>query len=314
MRSERAFVASLADLAGATPLVEIPLASDRPRARVLAKCEQYNPTGSLKDRLAPALLAEAQRAGATSLVVASSGNLAVALAMLAARAKLPITAVLPATVPIEMRQLCALYRAKVVLSDPEQQLRGALSRAHALASETPGAHVLSPFEGFDAHAVYAPFAGEILAALPASRIDAFVVGLGSGALATGAGRALKVLQPAMRVIGVEPEGAPIFSGGVTGPTKMHDLAAGFVASSFDPKITDQIRAVSDARAWSTKLELGTGAGLLVGMSSGAAVAVALDVARELGPFKTVVTVLADTGERYFSLATFLAAGREEPRA
>jgi cysteine synthase A len=309
MRSERAFVSSLADLVGATPLVEIPLANDVPRARVLAKCEQYNPTGSLKDRLAPALLADAQRAGVTALVVASSGNLAVALALLAARAKLSITAVLPATVPIEMRQLCSLYGAKVVLNDPEQQLRGALSRAREMGAETPGARVVSACEGFDPHAVYAPFASEILSALPEVAIDAFVVGLGSGGLATGAGRALKAAQPALRVIGVEPEGAPMFSGGVTGPTKMHDLAPGHLAPTFDPKITDEIRTVSDARAWSTKRELGTRAGLLVGTSSGAAVSVALDVARELGPGKTVVTVLADTGERYFSMGTFLDEAR-----
>ena len=309
MRSERALVASFTDLVGGTPLVEIPLGHDRPRARVLAKCEQHNPTGSLKDRLAPVLLAKAQHAGASSLVVPSSGNLAVALALRCAAVKLPITAVLPATVPIEMRQLCALYGAKVVESDPERQLAAAILRANDAARETPGAVVVSAFEGFDPSAVYAPFAGEILAALPETRIDAFVVGLGSGALATGAGRALKAAEPATRVIGVEPEGATVFSGGVTGPTKMHDLAPGFVSASFDPKITDEIRSVSDARAWSTKLELAARAGLLVGTSSGAAVAVALDVARELGPGKTVVTVLADTGERYFSMSSFFSEAR-----
>jgi cysteine synthase len=313
MRSDRALVSGLGDLVGATPLVEIPLDRDRPRARVLAKCEQYNPTGSFKDRLAPTLLSAAQRAGATALVVPSSGNLAVALALLAKSVKLAITAVLPATVPIEMRQLCELYGAKVVLSDPEQQLRGAVARAKAIAGETLGAHVVSSFEGFDASEVYAPFAREILSALPETPIDAFVVGLGSGALATGAGRALKAAQPALRVVGVEPESAALFSGGVTGPTKMHDLAAGFVASDLGQKITDEIRAVSDARAWSTKRELGTGAGLLVGTSSGATVAIALDVARELGPGKTVVTVLGDTGERYFSMGTFLGDTPKGPR-
>lgn len=309
MRSDRPLVGSITELVGATPLVEIPLAGDAPRGRVLAKCEQYNPTGSLKDRLAPILIDGARRDGATGLVVPSTGNLAVALALLCKREQLPITAVLPATVPIEMRQLCALYGAKVVLTDPEQQLAGALARAEEIVAAQPGWRVVSSFDGFDPAAVYAPFAAEVLDALPNASIDAFVVGLGSGALATGAGRALKAAQPAVRVIGVEPEGAGVLSGGRAGPTKIHDLAAGFVAPSFDPKITDEIRSISDSRAWSTKLELATRAGLLVGTSSGAVVAIALDVARELGPGSTVVTVLGDTGERYFSMATFLSEAR-----
>ena len=183
------------------------------------------PPDGLAERSLPLLSSTRAARGATSLVFPSSGNLATALALLCSRAKLAVTAVLSATVPIEVRQLCALYGAKVVLSDPERQLHGALERARAIASETPGARVVSSFEGFDASAVYGPFAGEILMALPSTPIDAFVVGLGSGALATGAGRALKASQRALRVIGVEPEGAPLFSGGGTGPTKMQTRAS-----------------------------------------------------------------------------------------
>jgi cysteine synthase len=296
---------SVSELTGATPLIELSsLEMSRPRARVFAKCEQHNLTGSFKDRLAPKLLARALAAGAKSVIVPSSGNLAIALAVLCKKARLRCVAVMPATVALERRQLCALYGAEVVLSEPEAQLIGAVERAKAIASETADAMVLSSFEGFAPSEAYGPLAGEIILALGNQPIDAFVVALGSGALAAGAGSAIKAAHRHARVIGVEAESSAVFSGGARGPTKMHDLAAGFVAPGFDPKILDQVRTISDARAWEMKRSLAQEAGLLVGHSAGAAVAVALDVARELSPGAAVVTVLGDTGERYFSMDRF----------
>jgi len=299
---------SVSELTGATPLIELLSIEPSPaRARVFAKCEQHNLTGSFKDRLAPKLLARALTAAAKCVVVPSSGNLAIALAVLCKRAKLRCVSVMPASVALERRQLCALYGAEVVLTEPEAQLIGAVERAKSIADETEGATLLSSFDGFDASEAYGPLAGEIIMSLGNQPIDAFVVALGSGALAAGAGSAIKAAYRHARVIGVEAESSAVFSGGARGPTKMHDLAAGFVAQSFDPKILDQVRTVSDARAWAMKRSLAQEAGLLVGHSAGAAVAVALDVARELAPGAAVVTVLGDTGERYFSMDRFFTA-------
>jgi cysteine synthase A len=209
---------------------------------------------------------------------------------------------MPASMSLERRLLLQAYGAELVLTDPERQMDGALEKARELAAATPGAFIPSQFDNPENPRAHAEStAREILHALAGERFDAFVAAVGTGGTVSGVGRALQQLRPAPRIIAVEPDASATISRGERGPTKIQGLAAGFVPRNYDPSVVDEVRTVSDRDAWDTKVDLARKEGLLVGISAGAAVRAALDVARELGPDAVVVTVLCDTGERYFSL-------------
>jgi cysteine synthase A len=304
----------LLDLFGDTPLVEIGrMGGVTPRAAVLGKLESLSPGGSVKDRVALAMILAAEQAGALlpggTVIEPTSGNTGIGLALVCRRRGYRCILTMPASMSLERRALLRAYGAELVLTPEEDQLEGAVARARELAEATPGAFVPSQFENPENPAIHAQTTtDELLHALGGTPPDAFVASVGTGGTVTGVGRRLRALAPHCRIIAVEPESSATLSRGERGPSKIQGIAAGFVPANFDRSVVDEIRTVTDRRAYDTKRELGRREGLLVGISAGANVAVALDVARELGPGKTVVTLLCDTGERYFSLDSHFAEG------
>jgi cysteine synthase A len=299
------------DLVGDTPLVAIRrLGREAPRATVWAKMEQANPAGSVKDRICQAMIEEAERAGKLKpggvVIEPTSGNTGVGLAMVCAVRGYRCVLTMPESMTLERRQLLEAFGAEVVLTPEERQLDGAIAKANEIAERTPGSFVPQQFDNPANPRVHAQTtAREILRAMSPLSIDAFVAGVGTGGTISGVGAVLRTeQQPPPRIIAVEPASCATISRGERGPTKIQGLAPGFVPRNYDPSVVDEARTVTDADAWRTKAMLARSEGLLVGISAGAAVHVALEIARELGEGRNVVTVLPDTGERYFSLEEY----------
>jgi cysteine synthase len=303
-------VDSVLELVGDTPLVAIRSLGDGPRAVVWAKMEQANPGGSVKDRICLAMIEDAERTGKLKpggvVVEPTSGNTGIGLALVCAVRGYRCILAMPESMSLERRQLLEAYGAEVVLTPEQHQMEGAMSRAREIAKTTPGAFMPQQFDNPANPAVHAETtAREILDAMRPLSLDAFVAGVGTGGTVSGVGEVLRrELSPAPRIVAVEPASCPTISRGERGPTKIQGLAAGFVPSNYHPQVVDEVRTVADEDAWRTKIALARREGLLVGISAGAAVHAALEVARELGAGKNVVTVLPDTGERYFSLEDY----------
>jgi cysteine synthase len=300
------------DLIMDTPLVEVRrLGRDAPRARVFGKLESMNPGGSVKDRICLAMIERAEREGRLKaggvVVEPTSGNTGIGLALVCARRGYRCILTMPQSMSLERRQLLQSFGAELVLTSEEQQMDGAIERARQIAAETPNSFMPQQFENEANPGVhYQHTAQEILFAIEGQEIHAFVAAVGTGGTITGVGRALRERFPECRIVAVEPESCATISRGERGPSKIQGIAAGFVPNNYDAGVPHEVRTVSDERAYRTKRELARREGLLLGISSGANVAVALDVARELGEGKTVVTVLCDTGERYFSLDEYFS--------
>jgi cysteine synthase A len=301
-------VDSVLELVGGTPLVRIRrLGADAPRAEVWAKMEQANPAGSVKDRICLAMIDLAERTGELRpggvILEPTSGNTGIGLALVSAVKGYRCVLTMPASMSLERRQLLESFGAEVVLTDPEAQMGGAIAKALELASADPTAFLPRQFDNPANPEVHArTTARELVEQMAGLSFDAFVAGVGTGGTISGVGRAIRELWPRpVRVVGVEPASCATLSKGERGPTKIQGLAAGFVPKNYDAAVVDEVRTVTDELAWATKGALAREEGLLVGISAGAAIATALDVARELGPGKNVVTILPDTGERYFSL-------------
>jgi cysteine synthase A len=278
--------------------------------------EQSNPAGSVKDRIALAMIDEAERAGLLTrggvVVEPTSGNTGIGLALICAVRGYRCVLAMPESMSLERRQLLEAFGAEIVFTPEAEQMDGAVAKAREIAARTPGAFMPQQFDNPTNPRVHAlTTAREILVAMRGLSIDAFVAGVGTGGTITGVGEVLRrEVSPAPRIVAVEPDACATISRGQRGPTKIQGLAAGFVPKNYDPKVVDEVRTVTDLDAWTTKAELARREGLLVGISAGAAVHVALQVASELGKGKNVVTVLPDTGERYFSLEEYFpeAAG------
>jgi cysteine synthase A len=303
---------SVLDLVGGTPLVGIRALGEGPRAALWGKMEQANPGGSVKDRICLAMIEEAERSGALSpggiVVEPTSGNTGIGLALVCAVRGYQCVLAMPESMSLERRQLLEAFGAKVVLTPEAEQMEGAMAKAREIARTTPGAFMPQQFDNPANPRVHAEStAREILEAMDGLHVDAFVAGVGTGGTISGVGEVLRrELTPAPRVVAVEPASCATISRGERGPTKIQGLAAGFVPKNYHPHVVDEVRTVSDEDAWRTKVDLARREGLLVGISAGAAVHAALDVARALGPGKNVVVVLPDTGERYFSLEEYFA--------
>jgi cysteine synthase A len=299
------------ELIGDTPLVEIRLDSDPDRARLFGKLEAVNPGGSVKDRICLAMIEDAERRkilGPGGVVIEpTSGNTGIGLALVSARRGYRCVLTMPSSMSLERRALLEALGAEVVLTDEERQLEGAIEEANALAAKTEGAFVPQQFDNPENPRVhYETTAREIVHAMTGLDVDAFVAGVGTGGTISGVGRALHESHPECRIVAVEPDSCATLSRGERGPTKIQGLAAGFVPRNYDASVPTEIRTVSDLVAFRTTKRLAREQALLVGISSGAAVAVALDVARELGSGKNIVVLLPDTGERYFSLHEYFA--------
>jgi cysteine synthase len=291
-----------------TPLLQLPKDGDSPQGTVWGKVEAWNPGGSVKDRISLAIIEEAEARGLLGpggiVVEPTSGNTGIGLALVCRRKGYRCVLTMPQSMSLERRALLELMGAEVVMTPPEEQMHGAISKAKELAAKL-GAFVPHQFENQANPRIHERTTGpEILEALGNDKLDAFIAGVGTGGTITGVGRYLREHSPATRIIAVEPQSCPTLSTGAVGPTKIQGLAAGFVPANFDRSVVSEIRTVSDRRAYEMKGAFGSRAGLLVGISAGAAAAVAYDVARELGPTSNVVVVLPDTGERYFSLDAY----------
>jgi cysteine synthase A len=305
------------ELVGGTSLVAIRTPGrDSPRAAVWGKMEQSNPAGSVKDRIALAMIDEAERAGLLTrggvVVEPTSGNTGIGLALICAVRGYRCVLAMPESMSLERRQLLEAFGAEVIFTPEAEQMDGAVAKAREIAARTPGAFMPQQFENPANPRVHAlTTAREILVAMRGLTIDAFVAGVGTGGTITGVGEVLRrEVSPAPRIVAVEPDACATISRGERGPTKIQGLAAGFVPKNYNPDFVDEVRTVTDVEAWTTKMDLARREGLLVGISAGAAVYAALQVASELGTGKNVVTVLPDTGERYFSLEEYFpeAAG------
>jgi cysteine synthase A len=304
------------DLVGRTPLVRIAAPwAPAGRAAVWAKMEHLNPGGSVKDRICLAMIEDAEARAVVRppgpIVEPTSGNTGIGLAWVCAVKGYRLVLTMPESMSLERRQLLEAYGAEIVLTPAEAQMDGAIAKAREIAAATPGAFLPHQFDNPANPSVHArTSAYEILRAMEGLTIDAFVAGVGTGGTVSGVGPVLRKLYPRVRVVAIEPDACATISRGERGPTKIQGLAAGFVPRNYHASAVDEVRTVADDDAWHTKLLLAKREGLLVGISAGANVFAALAVARELGAGKNVVTVLPDTGERYFSLEDYFAHVRE----
>jgi cysteine synthase A len=299
-------VNSMLDLIGGTPLVRLRHLVDGSMANIYCKCEQFNPGGSLKDRIALSMIEAAEREGRIKphesvIVEPTSGNTGVGLALVSAAKGYRLILTMPDNMSLERRALLRAYGAELHLTPAAQVMKGAVERAAEICAGNPLAFMPQQFNNpanVDAHR--RTTAPEILAQLGTRVPDAFVHGVGTGGTITGVGQVFRSLHPDVRIVAVEPEKSAILSGGKPGEHRIDGIGAGFVPAILDREVITDVRTISEIDAQRTKLALARREGLLVGISAGASVKVALDIARELGPGKTVVTVLCDTGERYFS--------------
>jgi cysteine synthase len=291
---------------GRTPLVRLRRLPGPGAAEVLAKCEQLNPGGSVKDRAALAMVEAAEREGRlvpgrSVIVEATSGNTGIGLALVAAVKGYRLILTMPENMSPERMALLRAYGAELHLTPAERVMRGAVEKADAIAAENPNAFMPQQFKNPTNPGAHRDSTGpEILEQLGGRVPDCFVAGVGTGGTITGVGRVLRARYPEVRIVAVEPAASAVLSGGAPGPHRIQGIGAGFVPDNLDRTLLSEVRPVAEAQAESMRLELARSEGLLVGISAGAAVTVAIEVARALGPGKTVVTVLPDTGERYVS--------------
>ena len=304
-------VESMLDLVGHTPLVRIAGSwTAGPRATVWAKLENLNPGGSAKDRVCLAMIEDAEARGRIAapgpIVEATSGNTGIGLAQVCAVKGYRLILTMPESMSLERRQILEAFGAKIELTPAEAQMEGALARAREIVASTPGAFMPRQFENPANPSIHArTTASEILDAMEGLSLDAFVAGVGTGGTLSGVGGEIRRASTRARIVAVEPDACATISRGKRGPTKIQGLGAGFVPPNYQPPEGTEVWTVTDDDAWRTKLLLAQREGLLVGISAGAAVHAAMEVAAELrDPARNVVTVLPDTGERYFSLEEF----------
>jgi len=295
---------------GSTPLVRLNRVTEGSRATVLAKVESFNPMGSVKDRIGVAMIDEAERAGeireGTTIVEATSGNTGIALAFVCAARGYPLVLVMPETMSMERRKLLAALGAEVVLTPGAGGMRGAVDRAARIAAENPNTYfVPRQFENPANPAVHRRTTAEEIWRDTDGTVDAIVAGVGTGGTITGVAEVIKARRPSFRAIAVEPAESPVLSGGTAGPHRIQGIGAGFVPDVLRTDLVDEVIRVTSADAFAMARLLAAKEGILVGISSGAAVHAAREVARrEEYEGKVIVVILPDTGERYLSTDLF----------
>ncbi len=299
------FATKIENLIGSTPLVDLSALVDG-RATLLGKREAANPGGSVKDRIARAMVDAAEADGTLkpggTIIEPTSGNTGVGLAMIAAERGYRMILVMPETMSIERRKLAAAYGAEIVLTPGSEGMKGAVARADAILAETPGAIVAGQFVNpANPKAHYDTTGPEIFEATEGA-VDALVAGVGTGGTVSGTGKYLKEQKADVTVVAVEPAESPVLSGGSAGAHRIQGIGAGFVPDTYDAKVVDRVQPVASDVAIAIKQRLAKELGVFVGISSGAAVAGAIALV-ETGDFdgKTIVAILPDTGERYLSM-------------
>ena len=298
-------------LIGRTPLLELTHIGKKfgLNARILAKLEYFNPGGSVKDRVALAMIDDAEAKGALKpgsvIIEPTSGNTGIGLASVAAARGYRIIIVMPETMSVERRQLMKAYGAELVLTEGAKGMKGAIAKAEELAKEIPGSFVPGQFVNPANPKAHFETTGPEIWADTDGQVDYFVAGVGTGGTVTGVGRYLKSQNAAVKVVAVEPKSSAVLSTGVAGAHKIQGIGAGFVPEVLDTAVYDEIIAVADEDAFRLGRELGRSEGVLVGISSGAALWAAIELAkRPENAGKTIVALLPDTGDRYLSTPLF----------
>lgn len=307
----------LTDLVGNTPLLEFSNFNQSKglKASVIGKLEYFNPAGSVKDRIALAMIEDAEAKGAlkpgATLIEPTSGNTGVGLAFVAAAKGYRLVLTMPDTMSVERRNLLKALGAELVLTPGAEGMKGAIAKAEELRDATPGSVILQQFENPANPAVHIRTTAEEIWRDTDGKIDIFVAGVGTGGTVSGVGAGLKKHNPSIRIVAVEPSDSPVLSGGQPGPHKIQGIGAGFIPQTYNPQVVDEIIRIANDDAIRTSRELAQQEGLLVGISAGAAVYAALELARRPeNAGKQIVALLPDTGERY--LSTVLYAFEEYP--
>lgn len=298
-------------LIGKTPLLELTHIEQEYglKAKVLAKLEYFNPAGSVKDRVAKAILDDAEATGRLTkdsvIIEPTSGNTGIGLAAVAAARGYRIIIVMPETMSVERRQLMKAYGAELVLSEGAKGMKGAIAKAEELAKEIPGAFIAGQFVNPANPKAHFETTGPEIFEDTDGEVDVFVAGVGTGGTVTGVGKYLKSKKADVKVVAVEPASSPVLSKGTPGAHKIQGIGAGFVPKVLDTKVYDEIIPVADEDAFAMGRKIGHKEGVLVGISSGAAVHAAVELAkRPENEGKTIVVLLPDTGDRYLSTALF----------
>ena len=300
---------SVTELIGNTPLVRLPKLARGLKADVVAKLESFNPCSSVKDRIGFSMIDAAERSGAlrpgTILLEPTSGNTGIGLAMVAAARGYPLTLTMPETMSVERRKLLAALGAKLVLTPGAEGMPGAIRKAQEMAAADSRYLVLQQFENLANPEIHRRTTAEEIWRDLDGQVDAFVAGVGTGGTITGVGQVLKERRPDIRIVGVEPAASPVLSGGRPGAHKIQGIGAGFVPEVLDRDVIDEIVTVSDEDALETARAAARREGLLIGISAGAAVHAALDLAaRAEMAGRRIVVIVPDSGERYMSLPFF----------
>ncbi|WP_294140079.1 cysteine synthase A [uncultured Sanguibacteroides sp.] len=297
----------LTDLVGHTPLLELSNfnRNKKLKAKIIAKLEYFNPAGSVKDRIALAMIEDAERAGllkpGSEIIEPTSGNTGVGLAMVAASRGYRLTLTMPETMSVERRNLLKALGANLILTPGSEGMRGAIAKAEELQQANPNSTILQQFENPANPAIHERTTAEEIWEDTDGNVDIFIAGVGTGGTITGVGRRLKQLKPGIRIIAVEPSDSPVLSGGIAGPHQIQGIGAGFVPRVFSNEVVDSIVQVETEKAFETARELAKTEGVLTGISSGAALHAAVMVAKHPdNQGKNIVVLLPDTGERYLS--------------
>ncbi|MFZ3173083.1 MAG: cysteine synthase A [Carboxydocellales bacterium] len=302
---------NIAELIGQTPLVKLNKLVGANDATVYVKLESFNPGSSVKDRIALSMIDAAEKSGelkqGATIVEPTSGNTGIGLAMIAAARGYKLILVMPETMSIERRNLLKAYGAELVLTPGSEGMKGAIRRAEEMVNENPSYFMPQQFKNPANPQVHRELTASEILEQAQGQLDAFVSGVGTGGTVTGVGEILKQSFPTVKIVAVEPAASPVLSGGQPGPHKIQGIGAGFVPDVLNLTIVDEIIQVSNDDAMETARKLARQEGILVGISSGAAVFAALQLANKLGAGKKVIVIAPDTGERYLSTELFTNA-------
>ena len=302
---------SVADLIGGTPLLRARnfRAKNHVEAEILAKLEYFNPAGSVKDRIAQAMIEDAEKRGilksGSVIIEPTSGNTGIGLASVAAARGYRAILTMPETMSVERRNLLKAYGAQIVLTDGAKGMKGAIEKAEELAKETPNAYIPSQFTNPANPEAHKRTTGPEIWEATGGKVDYFIAGVGTGGTVTGVGEYLKSKNPLVKVVALEPADSPVLSAGKAGPHKIQGIGAGFVPDTLDVNVYDEVIAVSNEDAFLYGRQFARTEGALVGISSGAALAAAVEIARRPeAKGKTIVALLPDAGDRYLSTELF----------